>query len=479
VVFSSLLFLFWFLPAFLTGYYLLPRRWRNLWAVAASLVFYAWGEPRFVYVLVLATAVDYGISRKIALTEEQPRRRRWLQLSLVLNVGLLLYCKYANFFVDQLDAVLAASGRPPVAWTRILLPLGVSFFTFHKISYVADVYWRRVEPARSFAECLLYIVLFPQLIAGPIIRYHDVAEQIRSREHRASVFWRGVQRFARGLAKKALIADVVGEVADTIYAVPVSLMSVQHAWLAAFAYYFQIYFDFSGYSDMAIGMGRMIGIRFRENFDRPYTATTFTGFWRRWHISLSNFMREYLYVPLGGNRVGRLRGYVNLWIVFLVSGFWHGASWSFVVWGAYQGVFLTLDRLGWSRLSERLPQLLLRLSMVLLVTIGWVLFRAGDLGLAWQLLQRMFLGGGPKAADSLLGLKLTIDARVVTVFVLAAVISFLPWSERYLRWEHRFLAWTRTPAGRPVMALLVWTLLVLACCAVANSTHTPFIYYRF
>ncbi len=479
MVFTSSLFLFYFLPVFLVAYHLTPRRMKNAVALVASLFFYAWGGPEFVYVMLAGTLVDYWLSCAIAADQRKARQRLWVGLSVVGNIGLLAYFKYANFFVEQVDALLATAGHGPVAWTRIALPIGISFFTFQKLSYVVDVYRGTAQRARSYADCLLYVALFPQLIAGPIVRYHDVDLQIRSRHHSPSLFWRGVERFVLGLCKKAILANGMAAVCDPVFQRPIVLVPQSFAWLAAFAYYFQIYFDFSGYSDMAIGLGRMTGFRFLENFERPYVARTFTEFWRRWHISLSNFMREYIYIPLGGNRKGKFRGYLNLWVVFLVSGFWHGASWNFVVWGAFQGVFLTIDKLGWSKLAERVPSLVLRPAMVFLVTISWVIFNTRDLTHTGQFLDRMFCGGGPEWTDATLNSVLQLDTYLLFLFVLAGFVSFMPWSQQYIRLELRLLTWARTPLGAPLFGLVVWLGLVIGCLAVVNSSYNPFIYFRF
>ena len=484
MVFSSSLFLFWFLPVFLAVYTGCPGRLRNSVALIFSLIFYAWGAPLFVYVLVASTWFDYWVSRRIhgcAVAEPGNSRAglRQLQVSLLVNVGLLLYFKYANFFVDQVDSLLVLMGFHQVGWTKVALPIGISFFTFHKISYVVDVYWRRAEPTQSFGDCLLYLTLFPQLIAGPIIRYHDIEAQIRSRTLSIDQFWSGVERFTLGLAKKVLIANAMAELCDPIFRAHPDMVPMPYAWLAAVTYFFQIYFDFSGYSDMALGLGRMMGFEFRENFQRPYVALTFTDFWRRWHISLSSFMREYIYIPLGGNRVSPFRGYINLWIVFLVSGFWHGASWNFVIWGAYQGFFLTLDKLFWSDMSARVPKLALRVSMVMLVMVSWVIFRSDTLTQASQLLSRMFFGGGPQWFEYWHTIDSRLDGQSIAMLVVACACSFLPWSERWCRWEGRFLAWRNTAAGAPVMVALVMVVFTLACIRLVNSAHNPFIYYRF
>jgi len=480
VVFSSAYFLFWFLPLLLTAYFVAPRRLRNPVALAGSLYFYAFGAPLFVYVLVASTLLDYAIGRRLAAgTTPAHSRRRLLALGLVQNLGLLVYFKYANFLVDQVEAVVVALGGAPLPWVQVALPIGISFFTFQKISYLVDVHRGQAPPARNHRDYLLYVVLFPQLIAGPIVRYHDVDRQIRSRTVDSHRFWSGIERFTLGLAKKALIANPMAALCDPVFAQPVDDVSTGFAWLAAGAYYFQIYFDFSGYSDMAIGLGRMLGFEFLENFARPYTAATFTDFWRRWHISLSNFMREYLYIPLGGNRVGPARALANLWIVFLVSGLWHGAAWTFVVWGAYQGVFLTFERLGGQRVQARLPLAVQRLLMVLLVTISWVIFRSETLPQASELLRRMFVGGGPHWYETVLAATVPLDRQSQVLLLVAALGSFLPWSRRYLDAEQRVLAWRHGAVGLPVSMVATAAVFVLACMAVVNSSHNPFIYFRF
>ena len=479
MVFSSFIFLFAFLPATLAAYYLCPPRGRNAVLLAASLLFYSWGAPRFVLVLVLGTWADWMISRAIAAAPlGSAQRRRWLVASLAMNLGLLGWFKYATFAVTELNLLAAALGLGAVPWTAVALPLGISFFTFHKISYIVDVYRGVSAPAASFGLCLLYICLFPHLIAGPIVRYRDVDLQLVSREHTASRFLSGVCRFCMGLAKKVLVANVLAQTADAVFdAAPASVHPL-HAWIGVLAYSFQIYFDFSGYSDMAIGLGRMFGIEFLENFDRPYLARTFTEFWQRWHISLSRFMRDYLFLPLGGNRVGPLRGYANLWIVFLLSGFWHGAAWTFVVWGAYQGLFLTLDRLFWGRVALRLPRLITVPINFVLLNIGWVFFRAADFDAALALLPRLFVAPAPALLTPPLLTARILSHRGLTTMILAAMICFLPALPRVARAvdaaaglrEHEHLV----PAT--VFGLLLF---VLSFCSLANSAYNPFIYFRF
>ena len=330
--FASLTFLFLFLPSFLAVYYgaLAARssiRVVNGIALAFSLFFYTWGAPQFVPLLLFSCGFDYFISLRLAAADQnETMRRRLLTLSIAANVGCLLYFKYVNFFVLQTNELLSHLGRSGLDWTPIVLPIGISFITFEKLSYIVDVYRGRTAPARSLVTYLLFIALFPHLIAGPIFRYHDLASQLLNREHRRDKAAAGALRFMFGLAKKVLIADALAPIADSVFALPVSELTAARAWIGILAYTFQIYFDFSGYSDMAIGLGRLFGFEFIENFNHPYISQSITDFWRRWHISLSNWLREYLYIPLGGNRLTPLRTYLNLWIVFLISGFWHGAK---------------------------------------------------------------------------------------------------------------------------------------------------------
>lgn len=384
MAFSSVLFLFGFLPLVLAVYYIVPERFRNAVALLASLGFYAWGAPQFVLVLIASSWGDYVLANAVQASPDSVRQKRLLTVAVGLNLVLLLYCKYMNFFVEQANAVGSAFGFGEIAWTSIVLPIGISFFTFQKISYLVDVFRRQAQPAGNFGQYLLYVALFPQLIAGPIVRYHDVAAQIRKRSHSDEQFLVGTWRFTIGLAKKVLIADTLAVVADAAFggtaetiADPTRL-SLAAAWTAAVCYALQLYFDFSGYSDMAIGLGKMFGFDFLENFNQPYISKSVTEFWRRWHISLSNWMREYLYVPLGGNRVAPWRLYLNLWIVFLLSGFWHGASWNFVIWGAIHGGILTAERLASKYKLPRWPAALAVPRTFCLVLFAWIFFRAWD-----------------------------------------------------------------------------------------------------
>jgi alginate O-acetyltransferase complex protein AlgI len=481
MVFSSLLFLYAFLPVFLALYYLAPLRHRNAVALVGSLGFYGWGEPGFLGLLIGVSLFGYYISLWLAkLPMEARTARRWvLTLGLGGYIGLLLWFKYSNFFAEQLNGVLGWLQQGGVVWTHVVLPLGISFFTFQKISYLVDVYRGTSKPARSISDYLLFVVLFPQLIAGPIIRYHDVAAQIVFREHTREKFLAGAWRFLLGLARKVLIANPLGAVADRVFAQDLGTLPMPYAWIGILCYAFQIYFDFSGYSDMAIGLGRMMGFEFMENFERPYTSRSITEFWRRWHISLSNFMRDYLYIPLGGNRATPWRVGFNLWLVFLVSGFWHGASWNFICWGAFHGLLLSLERaVGLKRLG-RIPAVPATIFTFLLVLASWVLFRANNLTDALTYFGRLADWSSWAGVQNDLEFLWpdVISARTWAVLAIAALFSFLPESW----WARR--GWDEViPATRPqaVLRIVVGAAcLILASAALGNQSYNPFIYFRF
>lgn len=475
MAFSSLLFLFYFLPAFLAVYWLLPARWQNAWALFASAVFYAWGAPAFLPVIAATSIVDYLLSKRLHRPETSPHaKRQLLTVSVAMNLAVLGYFKYANFFVDQVNALLQQAGAHPLQWTAVALPIGISFLTFEKISYVVDVYRGVTPPAPTLGTYALFLGLFPHLIAGPIFRYHDIAEQLTRRLLSREEVAEGFFRFSIGLGKKVILADPLSTVADKTFGLRYAALSTPVAWYGAVAYGMQIYFDFSGYSDMAIGLGKMCGFRFVENFNAPYTSKCVTEFWRRWHISLSNWMREYLYIPLGGNRVGPARQMVNLWIVFLLSGLWHGASWNFVLWGAYHGCFLAAERTRLLRWMEQLPAVVRQAVTFLIVLVGWVPFRAVSLSEAWQYLNRMFIPfSGSLSAGTPLWVDLTSNRQTTAmVAALAFSLTVLPGFTDTRR--------VHAPVGvflcRATASLLIFSVAVLA---LINSHFHPFIYFRF
>ncbi|MSU69206.1 MAG: MBOAT family protein [Opitutaceae bacterium] len=481
MIFSSLLFLYAFLPLFLVAYYLAPSAGRNSVALVASLIFYVWGEPVFALWLVASSLVDYVISLRLARLPATATAagKGLVALSLTMNLGALACCKYANFFVEQLNGMLGWVHHGNVAWTKIALPIGISFFTFHKVSYLVDVYRGVTRPAKSTANFLLYVMFFPQLIAGPIIRYRDIAAQIDGREHTLDRFLSGVWRFLLGLGRKTLVADQLGLAADKVFGQEIASLPMPYAWVGLLCYAFQIYFDFSGYSDMAIGLARMTGFEFLENFNRPYMARGITEFWRRWHISLSNFMRDYLYIPLGGNRVAPWRMKLNLWLVFLASGFWHGASWSFIVWGAFHGSLLSLEKGLGPRRVERVPAWLAVPVTFLLVLASWVFFRVTTLPDALAFFGRLTDCSSWHAPETRLDLPWpdVIGRRTVVMFAIAMVSSFLPDSFwRRWGWDDALPASTRSALARIALGGAV---LLLASATLANQSYHPFIYFRF
>ena len=478
MVFSSTLFLFLFLPVVLAASLVAPRPLRNPLLLAASLVFYAWGEGAYVLLMLASVLANWALG----LLLERSRRPRTVVLASVLfNLGLLVTFKYANFLGDNLDPLLEALGLPPLALDPVHLPIGVSFFTFQAMSYVTDVSRGQARAQRNPVDIALYIALFPQLIAGPIVRYRDVAEQIRQRVVGLPRFASGVSRFVIGLGKKVLIANTLAVPADRIFALPETALGPGLCWLGVACYALQIYFDFSGYSDMAIGLGRMFGFEFLENFEHPYVARSITGFWRRWHISLSSWFRDYLYIPLGGNRGGALATGRNLVLVFLLCGLWHGAAWTFVIWGLFHGAFLVLERGGLLRVLAALPRPVQHVYTLAVVLVGWVFFRAGSLPQAGTFLAAL-VGGAHVPEMPLLDTPL-LDAGVLLAGA-AGVIGSVPWlpalGRAVDRWRERS---TRPPwlesgveLGR-VLALLA--ILVLSAARLSSATYNPFIYFRF
>lgn len=468
MVFSSLIFVFGFLPLFLAAYYLTPQRFKNITALAGSYLFYAWGAPGFVFVLVATAFIDYSISKAFYHQRVTAKKRKMLLiLSLLMNLGLLGYFKYSNFFVQQINTALSLFGINSIPWSTVVLPIGISFFTFQEMSYILDVYWRNVKPARAFTDFAMYLVLFPQLIAGPIVRYIDVAQQVRHRSHTADKMFQGIYRFSVGLGKKVLIANTLGEVADTVFGLSFHSLSTPYAWVGILCYTFQIYFDFSGYSDMAIGLGKMIGFDYMENFNLPYISQNFTEFWRRWHISLSTWMREYVYIPLGGNRVKRSRMYMNLAITFLLSGFWHGAGWSFVVWGAYHGCFIIFDKIFWSRASQKLPRAVNVFLTFFFINVSWVFFRSNTLVDAGRYLSIMFGWVGNRLIWTQI-----MSLHAVTILCIAAVICFAPLlAIRPIRVNAR--------AKTVAQGAISFSLFLLSVASLANNNFNPFIYFRF
>jgi alginate O-acetyltransferase complex protein AlgI len=477
VVFASPLFLFAFLPLALLLYYATPTRARNFTLLCLSLLFYAWGELQWVVVMLASVAFNWlGAILVDALTGHS-QQRKVLGAIVALNLAALGYFKYAGFALENVSALLTRLGAQPLPPFQQHLPLGISFFTFHAISYVVDVYRGQSRALKNPLDTALYVALFPQLIAGPIIRYHYIEEQLKARGGGIEDLERGIVRFVIGLAKKVLIANVVARAADQIFALPPEQLSFGVAWLGVVAYALQIYFDFSGYSDMALGLGRMFGFHFPENFAHPYASKSITEFWRRWHISLSSWFRDYVYIPLGGNRGSSARTYSNLVIVFLLCGLWHGASWTFVLWGALHGAFLVLER---ARLGPRLsalPPAVQHVYTLLVVLVGWVFFRAADLPQALVFLKAMAGGSGLSVPGYPVALYAT--PAVLLAGALGMLFSFPLAAPIARTFDTR--APTYLPAWLTRTLAVVATVLLLALSAASLATHTynPFIYFRF
>jgi alginate O-acetyltransferase complex protein AlgI len=479
MVFSSVFFLFLFLPAALAGYYLIPTvRLKNLWLLLASLWFYAWGELRYLPLLFTSIVLNFAFGLLIARFPKGSRPRFLaLALAVAVNLGLLVYFKYWCFLLGNLNPIFKGLGHP-LAIPSIPLPLGISFFTFHALSYLIDVARGQVEVQKSPFRLALYISLFPQLVAGPIIRYGHVAQELGQRRHTWEDSAYGVYRFVVGLAKKVLIANVVGAVADTCFALPSASLTPAQAALGALCYTLQIYYDFSGYSDMAIGLGRLFGFHFRENFELPYWSTSLTDFWKRWHISLTSWFRDYLYVPLTGNQfwVPAWRVYLAIFIVFLLCGFWHGASWTFVAWGVLHGLGLIAERAALLKWLARLPAPLQRLYALLLVVAGWILFRSRSFAQAASYFGTLASGRGwLHAGRGELAAVISAEGWLaIAVGVLAATPLLRRLAARVLvrQGDDGFCA---RPAGVAVLA----SLLLLSAMKLASGSFNPFIYYRF
>lgn len=473
MVFSSTLFLVYFLPAFLLLYYLTPKKLRNYTLLVFSLAFYAWGAPKFVFILVGSTIVTFYIVKTMSLAKEEKRRKIFLVSALLLNIGVLLYFKYANFFVENFNDLIVKMGGEAAPWTAVVLPIGISFFTFQCLSYCLDVYRKVRAPLEKATDFLLYIVMFPQLIAGPIVRFNTIADQITNREAKGSDRISGFYRFVIGLAKKVLIANVMGHQADIIMAMDPGSMSSTFAWIGLLAYSFQIYFDFAGYSDMAIGIGRMLGFTFPENFNNPYISTSITEFWRRWHMTLSSWMRDYLYIPLGGSRVktqGRL--FFNLWVVFLISGLWHGASWNFVIWGAYHGLFLVLDRLFLKKLLDKIGKVPATFFTFLIAILGWVVFRLDTFPEAMAYYKRLF-------AFDFGAFPLESYRHFIIVLPIAIFFSFITIFKFGRRWEQKVYFESYTKQRYLWMGAIIVVLFFISLGSITSTGFNPFIYFRF
>ncbi|TAL01794.1 MAG: MBOAT family protein [Rhodospirillaceae bacterium] len=492
MVFSSTIFVFLYLPLVLLTYFCAGARSRNATLLGFSFLYYAWGEGSYFAIILIPILLNWAAGLALHRAKTDRARNLILLVAVTINLAVLLHFKYTNFIIANLNALIQAHGigLTPFENEPIHLPLGISFFTFHALSYIIDVYRRVVPPQRNVVNFALYISFFPQLVAGPIVRYHDVSSQLTERRHNLDKFASGLERLILGVGKKMLIANPLGAVTDRVFALNIADLSTPVAWLGIVSYTFQIYFDFSGYSDMAIGLARMFGFEFLENFNYPYVSASMREFWRRWHISLSNWFRDYLYVPLGGNRSGKWGTYRNLIIVFLLCGFWHGASWNFLVWGLIHGLFLALERGPVGTFLGRLPRLLKHCYVMLVVMVAWVFFRADTLPQAVSFLSAMF--GNHTGISAPVLFKALLDRKTVVLLSLAAISSTPLFSILARDWRGRLSKTGELSLLRaegiyavvegvmtPVRPIVLAAIFVLSAAYLAGQTYNPFIYFRF
>ncbi|MCR5421619.1 MAG: MBOAT family protein [Lachnospiraceae bacterium] len=523
MVFSSVTFICFFLPIMILGYYILPGKLKNIWLLLGSLFFYAWGEPKYIFIMLSSIVGNYifgmlihffalnentlVINTELKLAGDNKSgdsgqeinngpggikvswgKRITLVITILFNLGILFYFKYFNLFMETVNQIL----HKQISWVEVALPIGISFYTFQGMSYVIDVYRTDCKPDRNGTRVeivqknpinlALYISMFPQLIAGPIVRYADIKDYLEQRTVNSEKFIKGAERFIIGLAKKAILANSIGEAADKIFNSDYAYMDPSVAWLGAICYTLQIFFDFSGYSDMAIGLGKIFGFDFLENFDHPYISRSITEFWRRWHISLSSWFRDYLYIPLGGNRRGNV--YFNLIIVFIATGIWHGAAWGFLIWGLWHGVFMLIER--YFRKSskaapfEKIPDIFKWLYTMLVVVFGWVLFKLEDIGKTFDYIGTMFGAGSRDYTEFSVGYYL--DAKLMVILIIG-ILACIPWKDVLVRrGSFNGKGWVKFLSGESGYVLrymFLILLFVLSMIFIINSTYNPFIYFRF
>lgn len=468
MVFSSLTFLFVFLPVVLICYYLVNNRtYRNLILFIFSIVFYAFGEPVYVVLMFISIINDFFHALFINKAKEKDKQKLATALlvsSLIVNLGLLGFFKYADFLIENINIIFNSN----IVYLDIALPIGISFYTFQTMSYTIDVYLGKVRVQKNILTLGTYVALFPQLIAGPIVRYQTIEEELENREESIEMFSSGLRRFILGLGKKVIIANQMAIIADTFFTMNPNDLSITMAWLGVIAYTAQIYFDFSGYSDMAIGLGRMFGFTFLENFNYPYISRSITEFWRRWHISLGSWFRDYVYIPLGGNRVKKLRWFFNIFVVWFLTGLWHGASWNFVIWGLYFGTFLVLEKVLFLKLLKKLPIINWVITM-LIVMIGWVIFRTDNLNHLFGYLESMIDG---YALIDIISIRKLNIVYLFPYFLLAGLGSF-PFI------KNLFNKLNKKPITGYIYDLYLSTILVVSIMFLVNDTYNPFIYFRF
>jgi alginate O-acetyltransferase complex protein AlgI len=479
MAFSSIIFLVYFLPVFLLLLEILPGKWIKPYILIASVLFYQWGAPLFLFALIGVSIINFYLVKWLSTRQTEKSRKLTLVLSLVINLGILFYFKYFNFFTDIYQTML---GWLSVTYTPehmdIALPIGISFFTFESLTYIIDVYRREQQPLKQYWEYQLYIIYFPKLIAGPIVRYRDIAHQIHPTIQPAAPpdKIQGLLIFMIGLCKKVLIANTLAPVADRLVTIAPYAHTTETVWLGVLAYTFQIYFDFSGYSDMAIGLSRIIGIRLLDNFDNPYASYSITGFWKKWHMSMTSWFRNYLYIPLGGNRGSRFKTYRNLVIVFLLSGLWHGASWNYILWGGYHGFWLVMERVALGKMIHRIRWLWLPATF-LIVAVGWLFFKVENIDYAFILFKKMFFI--ENFSMSMLYTNVYIGHDFIAALTLAALFSFSAVSTKVLAMQDRIYSGRPTARMAPFIVILCICIYITCLSFITAGSFNPFIYFRF
>ena len=468
MVFSSIIFMFTFLPLSLLLYYIMPRKFKNLMLLMISLVFYAWGEPVYVLLMIFTIIFDYIMALIIDRNREDKVKSKVIFIATVgVNLLILGFFKYYGFLIDNINLLFNLN----LQYTNLALPIGISFYTFQTLSYVVDVYLHKVKVQRSLISFALYVTMFPQLVAGPIVKYSDIDYQLTNRKESINKFGQGVDRFIIGLGKKVLLANNIGIIWTTIQGMNIDSISVLTSWIGIIAYTFQIYFDFSGYSDMAIGLGKMFGFEFIENFNYPYISTSISEFWRRWHISLGTWFREYVYIPLGGNRVSTLKHIRNLFVVWLLTGLWHGASWNFVVWGLYYGFILFMEKIILHKVLSKTPKFIKHIYTMLLVMIGWVLFGSMNLTSALEYLKVMFGLSGNALVDNSAIYYLYTNIKLLIILALCStpIISII----------FRQIIKKGKSVGILFAVSINIIIILISIAYLVNETYNPFLYFRF
>ena len=467
MVFSSIVFLYLYLPITLIVYFITPARYRNIWLFLVNIVFYGWGEPIYILLMFTSITINYIVGILVGKYKDNNKKiaKICLIIGIIINIGLLMFFKYCDFIIESLAMIPFISGLEPIG---ITLPIGISFYTFQAMSYPIDVYWGDTKSQKSYLKFATYVALFPQLIAGPIVRYKDVAAELDKRDINTTRVAKGIRRFCIGLAKKVLLANSIGQLWDVYNALPMSEMTVLGAWIGAIAYTFQIYFDFSGYSDMAIGLGDILGFKFLENFNYPYISKSITEFWRRWHISLSTWFRDYIYILLGGNRKGLKRQILNILIVWSITGLWHGASWNFVFWGLYYGILLMIEKLFLHKWLKKMHPLLLHIYTLILVVCGWMLFAIEDSGRLFDYFGAMtgFAGIPLISSQVLYYIKNYFTLFIVSICASMPVGKFI-----YNKLNDNI---------KNIIAPIGIACILIICTAyLVDSTYNPFLYFRF